>query len=164
MNKLIVTIIATVLLTSAGTVMAQDFYGEPGNKGQRHHRGMQAMPAVEQLMRGIRRLDLDDAQQENIRAIMQDLKAEARPIMEETRAGHLQLKELVKADTYDEKAVAALAEKEGDLAAERMMITSRALSEVFSHLTEGQRTQLEEMSTERMARRSERRNAGAGKD
>lgn len=162
MNKLIITVISTLLLTSAGTALAQGFYGGPGNKGQHQQRGMQAMPVVEQVMRGIRRLDLSDEQRESIRAVIQGLKTEVQPIMLEMKAGHLQLRELIKADSYDEDAVAALAEKEGSLAAERLMITSQALSEVLGHLTEEQRAELDEMAAERMARRGERRKAGAG--
>ncbi len=37
------------------------------------------------------------------------------------RAGHEQLKELIKADSFDEAAVTALAEKEGALTAERLI-------------------------------------------
>jgi Spy/CpxP family protein refolding chaperone len=93
---------------------------------------------------------------------MQALKAEVRPIMQATKAGHLQLKELIKADSYDEQAVAALADKEGNLAAERMMITSRALSEVFSQLTDEQRSQLDEMAAQRKGPRGERGELCAG--
>ena len=157
MNKLIITIVTTLLLTAAGTALAQDLYGEPGKKGQRHQRGPQGMPVVQQLMRGLKRLDLDDEQKASIKAVMQDLKAEVRPIMQEIKAGHVQLKELIKADSYDEKAVATLAEQEGNLAAERLMITSKALSEVFSQLTDEQRDQLAAMADERMERRGERR-------
>jgi len=157
MNKTIIAIITTLLLTVAGTALAQDFYGEPGEKGRRHQRGPQGMPVVQQLMRGLKRLDLDDEQKAAIRAVMQDLKAEVRPIMQEMKAGHMQLKELIKADSYDEKAVEALAEKEGEMAAERLVITSRALSEVYSHLTPEQRDELAAMAEERTERRADRR-------
>lgn len=157
MNKLIIAIVTTLMLTAAGTTLAQDFYGEPGKKGQRHQRGPQGMPVVDKMMHAIRRLDLDDAQKESIKAVMQGLKAEIHPLMEETRASHLQLKELIKAETYDEKAVAVLAEKEGEMAAERLMLTSKALSDVFAYLTDEQRDQLAAMAEERMERRGERR-------
>ncbi len=67
MNKLIIAIVTTLMLTAAGTTLAQDFYGEPGKKGQRHQRGPQGMPVVEKMMHAIRRLDLDDAQKESIK-------------------------------------------------------------------------------------------------
>lgn len=153
----IITMIATLLLTAAGTTFAKGPGGESGKKGQRHNRSAQAMPAVDQLMRGIRRLDLNAAQEESVKAVMQGMKEETRPIMRETKALHMQLKDLVKADVYDAEAVAAIAEQEGDLAAERIMISSKAISEVFSQLTDEQREQLETMAQEHKERVAERR-------
>ena len=161
MNKLtkmmIGTTITALLLTATVTAFAQDSYGEPGRKGQHHQRGPQANPLVGQMMRGLRQLDLTDAQEESIKTVMQGLKAETRPIMQEMKAGHLQLKELIKADSYDEKAVAALAEKEGEMAARRLQIAGRAMSEVFSLLTDEQRAELDAMAAERQEKRTQRR-------
>lgn len=148
------TILAATLLMSAGVAFAQNNDYGPGQRGQR---SMQGMPAVENMMRALHHLDLSDVQQTNVRAVMQEMKAEVRPIMGEMKASHLQLRELVKADVYDENAVSGLAAKEGDLVAERMVITSRALSEVYSYLTDEQRAELEEMAALRMERRSEKR-------
>jgi len=160
MNKLTITIVTTLLLTVSGMALAQDFYGGPGNKGQQ--RGMQGMPMIQGVVRGLRNLDLEDEQRDNIQAIMQDLRAETAPVMQKTRALHLQLRELVKADVYDEDAVAALAVQEGDFAAERLMITSRALSEVFSQLTQEQRDELATMIAERQQWRAERQKQRPG--
>jgi len=162
MNKISITIISTLMLTVSGMALAQDFSGNPGNKGQRSQRGMQGSPMVDQLMRGIRHLDLEDEQRENVRAIMQDLKAETSPVMQKTRAVHLQLRELIKADVYDEGAITALAVQEGNFAAERMMITSRALSEVYGQLTQEQRDELDAMAAERMERRADRQKQRPG--
>ena len=148
MNKRIITVIGALLLTATAATLAQDSYGERGMKDHRQHRGMQAMPMFDHLSRALRRLDLDDGQKESIKAVMHNMKAEIRPIMQLTQDGHQELLQLIKADSYDEQAVAALAEEEGNLATERMLISSRALSEVFSYLTEEQRDQLEAMATE----------------
>ncbi len=158
LNKLLIgTMISGLLLTAVDTALAQNPDRERGKKGQHHQREIQAMPVVGQLMRGIRHLDLDDEQNENIKALMQGLKEEVRSLMEESKAGHLQLKELIKANSYDEQAVAALAEKEGKLITERLLITSRALSEVLSQLTDEQRAELDAMAEHRKQHRSERR-------
>ena len=85
MNKLtkmmIGTTITALLLTATVTAFAQDSYGEPGRKGQHHQRGPQANPLVGQMMRGLRQLDLTDAQEESIKTVMQGLKAET-PLLE----------------------------------------------------------------------------------
>jgi Spy/CpxP family protein refolding chaperone len=152
MKKLLVTVISSLLLMSAGTTMAQDPAG-PDNKARHHQGGMQAMPVVERTMRAIRHLDLDEEQKTAIKAVMKGLKEDVRPLMAETRANHEQLKDLVKAIDFDDEAVAILAEKEGDLAAQRLMLTSRALSDVYKLLTREQRDELEAMAAQRQERR-----------
>ena len=162
MNTLLKSILAATFLISAGTTFAQGNELDSGKPGQRGPRGMQGAPIVEQLMRAIRGLDLSDEQKTDIQAVMQQMKTEVTPTMEEMKDGQLQLRELIKADEYDEDAVAGLAAKEGDLAAERMIITSRALAEVYGYLTEEQRAELEVMATQRMKRRSGKRKSRAG--
>lgn len=164
LTTLITSAVTTVLfLGASGAVLAQDTVAEPidpQRTGRHHQRGGQPMQGVEKLMRAIRHLDLDDAQRDSARAIMQTLRQDQREIMEEIRAGHKQLKELIKAEVYDEEAVEALAEREGSLVAERLIITSKAMSEVYGLLTDEQRLELETMAAERAARRQERRQEG----
>ncbi len=164
MNKRIITVIGALLLTATAATLAQESYGEHGNKEHRQHRGMQAMPMIDKLSRALRSLDLDDGQKESIKAVMQNMKAEIRPVMQLTQDGHQELMRLIKADSYDEQAVAALAEEEGNLATERMLIGSRALSEVFSYLTEDQRDQLEAMATEHRGQWGERHKTRPGEE
>ena len=54
-------------------------------------------------------------------------------------------------------AVSALAKKEGALAAERLIITSRAMSKVYAQLTDEQRAELATIPSERAAKRAEKR-------
>lgn len=161
LTTLITSALTTVLLLSAsGAALAQDTVAEPVDrqwKGRHYQRGGQPMQGVEKLMRAIRHLDLDEEQRDSTRAIMQTLRQDQREIMEEMKAGHDQLKELITAEVYDEEAVAALAEREGLLVAERLIITSKAMSEIYGLLTDEQRLELESMAAERAARREERR-------
>jgi Spy/CpxP family protein refolding chaperone len=167
MNKLIIAIVSTLIMTVAGASFAQDDVAEPEKKKQRQHRqqqrqqrGMQSMPVVEMTMRAIRQLDLDDAQKEGIRSVMEGLKENVRPITMESRANLAQLPDLVKATPYNEEvvaAVAALAEKEGALAADRLMLTSQALSDVHNILTPEQRDELDAMAEQRREKRTNKR-------
>jgi protein CpxP len=162
MNKLIVTTMTTVLLMISGLAMAQDdFYGDR-ERNQRHKRGMQPMPVVAQVMRAVRHLDLSDEQKSAVKEIMHGLKQETRPIMSEMKANHMLLRDLIKAESYDEAAVADIAEAEGKLAAERLLVTSRALSDIYAQLTAEQRAELEAMAAERRERMSERRQKRKG--
>jgi Spy/CpxP family protein refolding chaperone len=161
MNKLIIAIFTTVLLSTTATAFARDFSGEPGKKTQRGHRSAQLMPVVDQFMRAIRQLELDEEQKRNIKAVLKGLRTDVHPLMKEARRGHLELRELIKAESYDEQAVAALAETEGNLAAERIVLTGKALSQVLGYLTDEQRTQLDTMAAERKKQRGgEHENVG----
>ncbi len=154
------TITATLLMAMSGTLLAQDSMANDKSsvKKERHHqRGSQPMPGVTNMMRAIRHLDLSDDQKASFKEIMHALKAEQRVLAKEMKAGHEQLKELIKSESYDEQAVVAVAEKEGALAAERLILASRAMSQVYSQLTDEQRLKLEAMAVERKARRSEKR-------
>jgi Spy/CpxP family protein refolding chaperone len=166
MNKLIIAIVSTLIMTVASASFAQDGAAEPEKKKQRQQRqhqqqrqqrGMQAMPVVEMTMRAIRQLDLDDAQKEGMRSVMEGLKENVRPIMMDSRANLALLADLVKATPYDEKPVAALAEKEGALAAERLMLTSQALADVHNILTIEQRNELDAMAEQRREKRTHKR-------
>ena len=159
MNKLIIAIVSTLIMTVAGVSFAQDDVAEPEKKKQRQHRqhqqrGMQAMPVVERIMHAIKQLDLDEEQKASVKAVMQGLKEDVRPLMHETRTNHEQLKGLVTAINFVEDDVAVIAEKEGDLAAQRLMLTSRALSDVYKLLTREQRDELEAMAAQRQERRA----------
>jgi len=157
MNKLIITTISALMLSASSMALAQNSDGESGDRGKRQHRGMQTNPLVDQVMRGIRRLDLEDDQKTSIKTIMQTLKADSRVLMGQTKDNHQQLKALITADSYDEAAVLNLAENEGELATERMLLSASALSDIYIQLTEEQRAELSLMTEERMAKRGERR-------
>jgi protein CpxP len=152
MNKFIIITISTLMLSVSGMALAQNSDGESGDRGKRQHRGMQANPLVDQVMRGIRRLDLEEDQKTSIKAIMQTLKADSRALMGQTRDNHQQLNALITADSYDEAAVLNLAENEGKLATERMLLSASALSDIYTQLTEEQRAELSLMAEERMAK------------
>ena len=156
-NRITGAILAAVLMSLTTAAMAQDPTDKPPRKGQHHQRADQQMPAVDRMMRAVRHLDLSDEQKASIRDIMKDLKTRERAHMKEMRAMHAQLKELIKADTFDESAVSALARKKGDMSAERMLRASRSMSRVYGQLTGEQRAELEAMAEKRHAKRAERR-------
>jgi protein CpxP len=108
-------------------------------------------------MRAVMHLDLSDEQENSIRGIMKSLKKNDRDLMKEMRSNQEQLKDLIKADTFDETAVADIAGKEGTLTTERLILASRAMSQVYALLTAEQREELSAMAAKRDARRAEKR-------
>lgn len=158
MKKIIIPIISTAMLIVSGITLAQDDSpGERERRGKHQQRGMQAMPVVSNVMRAVRHLDLSEEQKAGVKAVMHELKVAMHPINSEKRANQLQLKDLVTADIYDETAVALLAETEGTLAADRLLLTSRAIADVYAQLTIEQKAELELMAADRQARKGERR-------
>jgi|GEM_PF-1226374 len=162
-SKISIILLSSMLLTLTGTALAHDPAHAHHGQGQHHARDNQSLPVVDMTMRAVRHLDLSDEQDASIRTIMQDLKANEGPLKQALKNSHEQLKDLIKAESFDEQAVKALAEKEGALVAERLVISSRAMSEIFAQLTDEQRAELETMAAEREARRAENRKQRSAK-
>ena len=162
MNKLIITAISVLFLAATGMAMSHDMDKGHGKKNHQQQRGNQTMPAVEKLSHALRKLDLSDEQKTNTRGVFKQLRSDIRPLMKETRAGHQQLKVLTMASEFDATAIAAIAEKEGDLVTQRVMLTSKALADALGHLTGEQRTQLDTMIAERQQRGQKHKEGGKG--
>jgi len=148
MNIFTKAVLAIVLLSASSLALAQGTDGTM-KRGGHQSRGMQGMPVVERMMRALKQLDMSDEQRDNIQAVFTQMKADIRPNMQQARSGQEQLKTLIQADVYDETAVADLAALEGELATERMLIASRALSTVYGFLTVEQRDELSEQRKQR---------------
>lgn len=156
-SRLTITFFSIALLTLAGAALAGPVPDHFSDGTPHHGRGMPGMPLVDMVMRTVMHLDLSDEQEDSIRDIMKTLRTEDRRLMKEMKSGHEQLKNLIKADTFDENAVADLAGIEGALTTERLILASRAMSQVYAQLTDEQRAELQVMAEERAARRAERR-------
>lgn len=154
MNKFMPTLIASILLIVAGTAMAGN-YGDQGKRGKHHQRGPHGSMMVEQFTRELGQLDLSDEQKASVKLTMQDLRKQSRSISGELRDNQMQLRDVIKADTWDEEAAAKLAANEGDLTAQRTLLTSKAMAGIYAQLTDEQRAELEAKAAERRERRSE---------
>jgi len=154
MKTLLTTLFTAALLVFAGGVFAQ---GGGAGHGRHHPGGPPGLQAFEHFRHALRKVDLSDQQKTDIKAVMQDLKKDMQPLMQDMHANHEKLRTLVTAATYDEHAVAAVAKKEGDLATKRIILSSEAMSRMLGYLTDEQRAKLEQMRAERMERWQERR-------
>ena len=152
MNKLIITIVTALLLTAGSFAFSQDSYAQQGRKGPPQKQGMQKMPMIDGMLRAFRHLDLSEEQKESVKATVKGLREDIKPLMLEARELHKQMGELVRAAEYDAGAVAALADQEGDLLAERIKLTAAAMSQARSYLSDEQREQLANMAEKRKQR------------
>lgn len=159
MNKLIATVFAGIMLVAAGSAAAADRSDGPGKHGKHQQRGPDGSMMVERFQQELHQLDLSDEQKASVKVIMQDLREQSKLIGDERRDNEVLLKDLVKADSWDEDAAAQLAAKEGDLTAQSTLLTSRALSEVYAQLTADQKAELAAKAEERQERRAAKREA-----
>lgn len=108
------------------------------------------------LGRGLRALELTDAQREQMRGVAESHAAEFRDIGNRLREAHQALEALMTADTVDEAAIRA---RSGDVAAvqaDAVVLRARVRQEVFSLLTAEQQAKAKEMRAQAETRRQER--------
>lgn len=133
------TTIALCVLATGGLVLsayAASAHGGPGGRGVGGDR---------QIERMAERLDLDDAQLASVRAIVDSYRDEQRALRDQLRGGRAQIRGLGASGEYDEEAVRALAEVQGDGMAELIVLKAQMFSEIAAVLTDEQREALAEM-------------------
>lgn len=143
-----VAILAMLLIAALGFAQAAKRGG--------HEHGMFGERMAQQL-------GLSDAQQQQIKSILQAEKPKMQPLMQELRQERQQMNSLTESGNFDEGAVRAAASKqaqtETDLAVER----ARVKAQIFAVLTPDQRTKAQEMEKSLAGRRGRwGRHKGAG--
>lgn len=88
------------------------------------------------------KLDLTDAQQAQVKAIMAKEKPAMQPLMLQMAQGHAQLRDLVINGNYDEAKVRELASQQSQNVTELMVQHARIASEMVQVLTPEQKTKL----------------------
>ena len=83
-------------------------------------------------------LDLNESQQDKIRSIHEEERADMKEIMQQIREGHEQMRALLKADSFNEDAVRTLAKAQESLRTEMFVSRAKAKHEVFQLLTSEQ--------------------------
>ena len=152
------------LLTAA--LSATAFAAPPGRDGAGNGPGMGHKPPspVGMLARTIdRHIDVTDEQRAEIEAILAAHREQARPLAREEREARRELAELIGSGDWDEAAVTALAERQGQLTTQRIVLGARGAADMLAVLNDEQRAELDavrevrrEMRRERSERRRER--------
>jgi periplasmic protein CpxP/Spy len=125
--KLLAT--ALVAMGLAAPAMAQQMPAQPGQGDQ--------VDQLDQL------LDLDDAQKQEIRGLLEDVENRLGPKEQQAQTLQMQLNEHVGPD-YDEAAIRQDAARLGELTGEMMAESTLMQARVEAVFTEEQRQQLEE--------------------
>lgn len=165
-SYLLPTLAVVLLAAGSGAVLAQsDGDREFRDRGGRHHQGgwRGAGDPDRMLERMTRRLDLSDAQQQNIANHLEAVKPEFESLRERSRANRTALRELNTADADYAARLDTLAVEQGQLATERTMLMGRVRAQVAAELTDEQRAEMAEMR-DRASRRFERGRRGRGSE
>ena len=96
----------------------------------------------------IHKLDLTDAQQAQVKAIMAKEKPTIQPLMLQMAQGHAQLREQVMSGSFDEANVRDLASQQSQAMTELMVQYARTGSEMVKVLTPEQKTKLAALMNE----------------
>jgi len=96
----------------------------------------------------IHKLDLTDAQQAQVKAIMAKEKPTIQPLMLQMAQGHAQLREQVMSESFDEANVRDLASQQSQAMTELMVQYARTGSEMVKVLTPEQKTKLAALMNE----------------
>jgi len=144
-------VLMTALLGASGLAFAGPEHRSHGSDAR-----PSSQPARE-FAGAIKQLDLSPDQQAEIESIFVASRDAMKAHAEASKALREDLRNLLNAPQLDEDALATLAEAEGDLAEERVMLMGTLAADVLAELDEEQRAELEELRAERLARRGERR-------
>jgi periplasmic protein CpxP/Spy len=159
-NRFAMTVLALALAT-AGVVYAGSAGGGPASwdsapaaSANATDDGPLAHPVARRVFaRVASELKLTDAQQTEIKQIVADELAAARPLFEELRENRRQLREAGGEGQFDEARVRAVAAEQGQTLSELIVARERAKAKIFDVLTPEQRTRAGELLERFEARR-----------
>ena len=159
-NRFAMTILALALAT-AGVVYAGSAAGGPASwdaapaaQANATDDGPLAHPIASRVFaRLASELKLTDAQQTEIKQIVRDELANARPLFEKLRENRKQLREAGGDGQFDEARVRATASEQGQTLSELIVAKERAKAKIFNVLTPEQRVRAEELLDRFEARR-----------
>jgi len=97
-------------------------------------------------------LDLDDAQQAQVKAIMQKEKPTLQPLMQQLAQAHHQMRQLEESGTFDEAQVRALATQQSQNITELVVQKARIESEMLQVLRPDQKAKFQAFMDKREAR------------
>lgn len=92
-------------------------------------------------------LDLTDAQQTQIKAIMTKEKPTIQPLIQQLAQTHDQMRQLEESSTFDETKVRAVAAQQAQTTTDLMVEKAKAKNEMFQILTADQKAKLQKLES-----------------
>jgi periplasmic protein CpxP/Spy len=151
MYKKFFIVTALVLALAAGLTAAvtQGAGIGKGTGAHGHHDGWM-------LRRMTRELNLTEAQQTQIKSILQAQKAKTQPIREQLRQNRASANDGAATGTFNEAQARTLANKQAQLMSDLMVERERTKAQIFAVLTPDQRQKAQQLMQEHRGRRQHR--------
>jgi len=147
MKKLAIATICTVLL--AGSWITTETLAQPRDNTTAGLTGLGSGDGFGdrlgwRLARLGWQLDLSDQQRSEIRAIIQAAMPQAQDLVQGLRANREDLLDSTRGGVFDESVVRSIADAQGDLVAELIVLKERTKAEIYPVLNPAQQLQLEQ--------------------
>lgn len=138
-NKIIIAVIGTLLVAGAVAV-SQTADNSSGTSGHQFRYG-------DHMLRFYTRaLDLTDAQQAQVKQILDKESPTIQPLCEQMKQGHEQMRQLEQSATFDEGKVRALASQQSELMTELTVQKARTKNELYQLLTPDQKAKMSKLA------------------
>lgn len=151
-----------VVLGIAGLITTSVIHAQAGRgRGARGPRFGQMGPGGPggpgAIMRGLRALDLTDAQREQVRAVVEQYQPQFEQLGTQAREAGQVLRDAVTADVFDEGAIRSAHQAVAAAQADLAVVGAQVHRDVMNLLTPEQRQRAAELKAEREQRSQERR-------
>jgi Spy/CpxP family protein refolding chaperone len=150
---------ATLMLVGSSLALAGPEHAGHGGNGPNSE-----FDPGRKLAYAVRRLDLTGTQEDAIRSLFEANREDMIANREASREVREDLQALMQEDTLDQEALAELAEREGELAEERVLLGGTLASRVLAELDDAQREELAAMRGQHQERRRARFSAREDRD
>jgi periplasmic protein CpxP/Spy len=145
-RKLFLVPVAIILAVAAG--LAGTVYAQSSGAGFRHHRGGMLKQMTKQL-------NLTDAQQGQIKTIMQSERAKMKPLTQQLRQNE-QAQNGATTGDFNEAQARAFAQKQTQVMNDLIVEKQRMKSQIYAVLTPEQRQKAQQLMQQREQRHQER--------
>lgn len=102
------------------------------------------------------KLNLTDAQKEQLKQITEASRAKIKPLMESLRANHQKMETLTANGQFDEAQVQAAAQEQAQISAQLIVEKARVKAQMFQILTDEQKAQAAQMKEQMKNKMKER--------
>jgi Spy/CpxP family protein refolding chaperone len=135
-------------LCAGGLGLAMGAHAQPAPNGMQHARFHHG-GGHHGEMRGLRAVDLTEAQRDQIFNIRHEQAPALRDQMKKVRAAHDELRKLALADKFDQAAVRHAADTQAKAISDMAVLRAQTTNRVRAVLTPEQRTKLDQMREQR---------------